>query len=167
MLQMCLWLTDFKVLVTNSGRNRCNVSNWHWQHMLRGRSVLQRWFTEREGGSSQLSRLISSSSELAAGCKKRKGFVDGQCHSNPWLGESSCRYWFQEWCYIREPERYYVLIPVKGIVTMTKTVMVNWAVMVFICRQSEPARPRACHSLRTAFTRRHTMWHHTLDAAFV
>ena len=42
-----LWLTDFKVLVTNSGRNRCNVSNWHWQHMLRGRSVLQRWFTER------------------------------------------------------------------------------------------------------------------------
>ena len=24
-------------------------------------------------------------------------------------------------------------------------------VMVFICRQSEPARPRACHSLRTAF----------------
>ena len=23
--------------------------------------------------------------------------------------------------------------------------------MVFICRQSEPARPRACHSLRTAF----------------
>ena len=67
-----LWLTDFKVLVSNYGRNRCNVSNWHWQHMLRGRSVLQRWFTEREGGSSQLSRLIWSSSELAAGRKKKK-----------------------------------------------------------------------------------------------
>ena len=27
--------------------------------------------------------------------------------------------------YIREPKKYYVLIPVKGIETMTKTVMVN------------------------------------------
>ena len=99
--------------------------------------------------------------------KKEKDLLTVIVILTPWLGESSCRYWFQEWYYIREPEKYYVLIPVKGIETMTKTVMVNWAVMVFICRQSEPARPRACHSLRTAFTRRHTMWHHTLDAAFV
>ena len=96
--------------------------------------------------------------------KKRKGFVDGQCHFNPWLGESSCRYWFQERVMLYKGARK---ILNKGIETMTKTVMVNWAVMVFICRQSEPARPRACHSFRTAFTRRHTMWHCTLDTAFV
>ena len=54
--------------------------------MLRGRSVLQRWFTERGGGSTI---EIDLKFIRADGLSQKKGFVDGHCRSNPWLGESS------------------------------------------------------------------------------
>ena len=162
MLQMCLWLTDFKVLVTNSGRNWCNVSNWHWQHRLRGRwSVLQRWFTQ-SGGESTIEIDLKFIRADGLSQKKEKGlFTVIVVLTLGLLILISRVILYLSYRQMRKINK------VMMNVTMTMTVMVNWAVMVFICRQSEPARPRACHSLRTAFTRRHTMWHHTLDAVFV
>ena len=91
------------------------------------------------------------------------------CHNLTWLTHVTCKRALFCFCYhssfnfmiyLKSVWINWLFVPNERQMWCQCSVMVMmmpiWGVMVFICRQSETARPRACHSLYNASTLLHT-----------